>query len=389
MRGMATASTSPAISSTPTLTARGSSPPWAQVLQPQTARYAQEPDTAQEVNDKLEQIYHTVQQKAHADDLKHSTRQRVQTLESTVQLKDKELREVEENLRAQLADKDNLRAQLAHVQDQLLEEQQQHAQATRQIDEKQEENDRMHRDLMRARHDFHAADLTNAKMQSQMRELERAEQEWQEKHRMMSGMKASLEAQAQERENEMGGRLAAATDAARRQEGEKRVLEAELEKVRGQQRESERETRELRCHNAVLEDELRSAREQNQHFEQEQAKAVQDAVQDSSQWHQKFMDVKKENVQLQKAAQELKAMVWELESQVHQGRVSDRKPAELLKLAKEHERGSVAVQDNRLTMALKRKSTDLALCFKKIQEQEALIKELEYTRACQKAYAGA
>jgi len=373
----------------PTLTAPTSAPPWAQVLPPAGARRGPEADGAQEVNAKLDVICQVVQQRAHADELEHSSRQRLQTLEGTVQLKDKELKEVEENLRAQLADKDNLRAQLADTQSQLLEEQQQHAQTKRQIQERHEDNERTHRDLMRARHDYHAADLSKAKMQSRVRELERAEQEWQEKHRMMSGMKASLEAQVQEREQEIGGRLAAATEAKRRLEGEKRGLEAELEKARSQQRESEQETRELRCHNAVLEDELRGAQERSQRLEQDQRKAVQDALQDSSQWHQKFLDTKKENGQLQKAVQELKTLVWELENQLRQEQLHNRPPGEILKLAKAHERESVMAEDNRLAMALKKKSTDMALCVKKIQEQDALIKELQHTRACQKANAGA
>lgn len=351
----------------PTLTAPANpSPPWAPaLLQPQTARCSPE-----EVNAKLDKLYETMQSEQ---------QQRKQALESTVQLKEAELKEAEDRLKVQSADNDALRSQVAAKESRLLEEQQQHAQALRQ---EREDHDRTQRELMRAQHNLDQAEWSREKAQSRVQELERAEQ-------VMSGLKASVEAQAQEREQELASRLASASDTARRLEGEKRAMEAELEKVRSQQRDNEQETRELRCRNAVLEDELRGTQELKHRCEQEQQKAVRDAQQDSGQWLQKYRDAQKENAQLQKENKDLKNMVWELENQNRQERVNYCNPGDLLKAAKAYESQSATAENNRLLMALNVKARDIELYAKRVQEQDLLIKELQHARACQKANAGA
>jgi len=372
------------------------------VLQPQSARPATEYDNATEVRAQLEQINQRLQslpndmRQMHVDELEHTTRQRLQTLESTVQLQQREMqedREVKETLRARAA---SLEAQLQ---------------------EAQEDHERTRRELIRAQHNYDSAVLTSEKLEMEHKarydqsetciqqvtqryeqakqrceqavqrcmELERSEQDLQEKVRTMSGAKASLEAQAGDRERELGQRLAAATDAARRLEGEKRVLEAEMDKVKQHQREAEQETRELRCRNAVLEDQLRDSQEQKQRHEQDQQRAEQDV----RQWYQKFIESNKENTGLQRANQELKRDIWELENQLRQERnaANIAKPGELLKMMKAHEGESLASENSRLKKVLTRTRCDLDLCIRKLQEQEKVIKELEGTLACQKASA--
>jgi len=387
----------------PTLNAPAPSPPWAQVLQSQSARSAAEHDT--EVRAQLEQIQQTLQslpnhvRQMHADDLEQTTRQRLQTLESTVQLQQKELQEDREM-------KEVLRKELAEAEARFQDLQQRYGQET-------EGHERTRRELIRAQHSYDSAVLTNERLemehktrydqsencvhqmtqrheqvkqkfeQAQQRfeqahqrctELERSEQDLQEKVRMLSGVKASLEAQAGERERDLAGRLASTAEAARRLEGEKRVLEAEVDKVKHQHRECEQETRELRCRNAVLEDQLRDAQEQRKRFEQDQARAEQDI----RQWYQKFIDSNKENTTLSKVNQDHKRDIWDLENQLRQERsiAAFPKPGELLKMMKAHEGESLANETFGLKKALARTKCDLDLCIRKLQEQEGIIKEL-------------
>jgi len=432
----ASAGNSPSISSMPTLTAPSTAPPLAQVLHPHTARHGQEHD-GQQVAAKLEEIHHAVQMRR-ADDLEHTAnRQRVQTLESTVQLKEKELREVEETMRTQIAhlqeclqgeqrgrqEEQRIRMELeARLQEQEARLQEQEQRYALEMQQAKEDHDQTHRNLMRAKHNYDTAEYAKGKLEARVQELERSEQELQERSRMESALRASAQGQAAEREKEIAGRLAMATEAARRLEGEKRVLEAgmqrlevelqkamdasrrcqdghraleaEIEKEKSQRGEAEQESRELRCRLAVSEDEKRCVQERNHELEQEQQKAVQDAVQDSNQWHQKLMEGKKENGQLAKAVQDLKADLWNLETQLRQERNAANicRPGELLKLVKANSSEHLAEND-RLKRMLKKTHCDLELCMSKIQEmdkeREGCFQELQHVRACQRANAGA
>lgn len=334
--------------------------------------------SAEEVNAKLLEFFQMMQKRAQTDDLEQHSRQRVHALETSLQQKEMEFKELEERFKVQTIDHENLRHQLCEAE---IDNQRQ-AQALRQ---EREDHHRTHRELMRAQHDSETAEIAKKKAQTRVEELERAEHDWHEKVRKLSGVKASIEAQAEEREQELSGRLASVSDAARRLEGEKRALEGELEKLKSQLKDNEQETRELRCRSAVLDDELRGAHEQKQRCEQEQQKAVRDALQDSGQWRERFLDSKKENAQLQKTQQELSTLVWELEDQLRQERTNYCSPAELLKLSKAHESESLLAERNQLMLALMSKTRDMDLYVKRVQEQDLQLKEMQHTRACQKA----
>lgn len=398
---MATVNTSPAISSMPTLTAPTSSPPWAQVLPPSSARHVTEAD-AQQVNSKLEQVY---QQKQMREELEQ-WRQRAQTLESTVQLKDKELKEVEES-------RDSLRSQLSDLERLYHEAEQHHARKDQELQRKdhelqqaREDIERSNRNCLKAEHDKHVVEMLKEKMMCQVKELQGSEQALQEKVRHAHGLKASMETQLAEREQQMATRLNASENAARSLEGEKRVLEAENEKVRNQHLSSEQETRELRCRNAVLEDEVRGMQEEGRRVLQEKQKAeqdAQDARQDSSQWYQKFMEASKEKAEankeraeankekalLQRNHQELLSEIWRLDKQLHQDKlVTNLSTGELLKMTKANQ-SEVHADNVRLTQAIITRDSDLGLCMRKIQEQGAMTKEMQHARACMRANAGA
>jgi len=418
-----------AVASMPTLsTPQG--PPWAQVLPPQQPHSARPAAEGEDVRDQLEQIKQEVRsvggelrtelrtvalRQMHSDELEH-TRQRLQNMESTVQLHQKDVQEERHQ-------NDELRAQLAQTQVQLQE-------AEQRLLREVEEHERTQRELIRARHDYDCAVVTKERLEMEHRssqdrseacveqmtaryeqkvqeyeqlvlrcqDLQSSEQELQERVRQLGSRQTSMETQATDRERELGGRLGAAAEAARRLEGEKRVLEVEfekaqqehekareeLEKARQQQRETEQETRELRCRSAVLEDQFRDAQEQRQRSEQDQQRAEQDL----RQWYQKFIESNKENTSLQRSNQDHKRDIWELENQLRQERnvASITKPGEYLKLMRAHEGDSMASDNSRLKKVLSKTQCDLDLCIRRLGEQERLIKELQ---ECCKANRGA
>merc|ERR1719433_2073491 len=260
-------------------------PPWAHVLPPQSGR-------ADEVT--LEQIRQEVRQEVrgavgselrdaamrkHQDDME-LTRQR---MESTIQFHQKEKQEA-------LEAKEQLQAQVSQLQAKLQEADQ------RWLREK-EEHEKTSRELIRSRHEYDCARITSERMEMEHRttidqreasveqmtqrfeqvnqrseqarqrcaDLERRNEELEDQARQLTSQNSSWEVQASERERDYQNRLGLSTEAARRLEGEKRLREAELEKVRQQhkeevdkvrqhQKEVEQETRELRCRTAVLED---------------------------------------------------------------------------------------------------------------------------------------
>lgn len=316
--------------------------------------------------------------------------QRLQIMETTVQLQQKDVqqaREIKDELVAQLEQKE---LRLREAEQRLIHEVEQH--------------ERTQRELIRARHDYDCAVVTNERLEMEHRtqrdrdeagveqwtqrcqqmtqrceqmtqrcaELERIEQELQEKVQHADNLKSTAEAQADERHRELTNLLALASEASRRLDGEKRMLEVELEKVKNQQREVEQETRELRCRTAVLEDQLRDAQEQRQRTENDQQRAEQDL----RQWYQKFIESNKENTVLQRANQDHKRDIWDLESQLRQERnaANVAKPGEYLKLMKAHEGESLATDNGRLKKALNKTQCDLDLCIRKLHEQERLIK---------------
>merc|ERR1719464_1275770 len=122
----------------------------------------------------------------------------------------------------------------------------------------------MHRELIRLRHEYDCARTASERMElehkttidqraasveqmtqqfeqvnqrsEQMRlrctNLERRNEELEEQVRQLTSQNSSWEAQASERERNFQNRLGLSMEASRRLEGEKRLLEAELEKVR-------------------------------------------------------------------------------------------------------------------------------------------------------------
>lgn len=381
-------------------------PPWAQVLPPQSGR----PDEAM-----LEQIRQEVRQEVrgavvdaalrkHQDDME-LTRQRMESEKLFHQKEKQEALEMKEQLQAQIA---QLQAKLQEAEQRWLRE--------------KDEHEKTNRELIRSRHEYDCARITSERMEmehrttidqreasveqmtqrfeqvnqrsEQMRQrctdLERRNEELEEQVRQLTSQNSSWEAQASERERDFQNRLGSSTEAARRLEGEKRLLEAELEKVRHQhkeelekvrqhQKEVEQETRELRCRTAVLEDQLRDSQEQRQRTEQDQQRTEQDL----RQWYQKFIESNKENTVLQRANQDHKRDIWELENQLRQERnvANIATPGEYIKLMKAHEGASLATDNNRLKQALTRTQCDLDLCIRKMHEQEKMIKELQGTLA--------
>merc|ERR1719346_708769 len=170
--------------------------------------------------------------------------------------------------------------------------------------------------------------------------------------------------EAARRCEDLSTRACAATEAARRVEGEKRVLEQELKNMKVLRREAEHEMRDLRCRTAMLEDRLQSVQEQRRRAEEDQQRAEQDL----RQWYQKFIESNKENASLQKASQECKKELCDLEKQLWQERSAKHitTPGEYLKLMKAHEGDSLAADNSKLKKALTKTQCDLDLCIKRL-----------------------
>mmetsp|Transcript_110424 Transcript_110424/g.237627 ORF Transcript_110424/g.237627 Transcript_110424/m.237627 type:complete len:649 (+) Transcript_110424:91-2037(+) len=231
-------------------------------------------------------------------------------------------------------------------------------------------------------------------LRGRCQELERSELDLQEKVRVLTNLKTTLDTQA----CEQGERERRAVEGARRLEGDKRraevraeQLQAELEEVKaelehhklalGQHMEAEQhETRELRCCTAVLEDQLRHTQERMQRAEQEQQRAEQEhqrAEGDLRQWYQKFLEANKENSALQRTNQVQVKQLWELENQLRQERdvANICTPGEYLRLAKANEDGSLATENSRLKKALTKLQCEVDLCIRKLSEKDKLLQE--------------
>jgi len=345
------------------------------------------------------------------------------------ELRDAALRQqMEKEKQEALELNEDLRSQLAQMEIKLQEA---IGQAEHRVLKEKEEHEKTKRELIRSRHEYDCARITTERLEMEHRtkterndscveqmtqqleqvsqrneqqrqrsaELERSSEELQEQVRQLTSQNTALEAQvrqltsqhssfeaqASERDRDFQGRLASSTEASRRLEGEKRLMEAELERERQHQKEVEQETRELRCRTAVLEDQLRDSQEQRQRTEQDQQRTEQDL----RQWYQKFIESNKENTSLQRANQDHKRDIWELENQLRQERnvANIATPGEFIKLMKAHEGTSVATDNNRLKQALSRTQCDLDLCIRKLHDQEKVIKELQDTLSCGKGTA--
>lgn len=226
-------------------------------------------------------------------------------------------------------------------------------------------------------------------------DMERREQELQERVRALNSMRSSLEdqkVQADDRERERELKLQAATDAARRIEGDKRLLESELDnareevqRVREQLRDAEQETRDLRSRTAQLEDQLRDALEKHR-AEQDTLCAEQERLrpgQDLGPWYHKFVEEQrknqesdKENEAYQKTYYEQRKDIWLLENQLRQERhiANICTPGDFLRLAKAHEEANLAVENGSLKRALAKSQCDLEVCRRRLSEYE---KELQ------------
>lgn len=278
-----------------------------------------------------------------------------------------------------------------------------------------DERERAQRDLIRARHDFDCEKMTKERLEMEHRtkhdrdeayseklkqncenlasrceqiaqdnkQLKRSEQDLQDQVRQQNSAYISLEVKAEGQTRDLNARISMEKEAARRLEGEKRKLEAECDRMRHEQKQhyqqvehETRELRELRCDKAVLEDQLRDAQEQRQSSEQEKNIAEQDL----RQWYQKFIESNKENTVLQRANQDHKRDIWDLENQVRQERNSTnmlRGPGDFLKMMKAHEHESLSTENCKLKKALSKTQCDLELCVKKLQEQDKTIKDLQ------------
>jgi len=362
----------PAIASMPTLATASQAPPLAQVLplQPNANRAVS--------SDDLEQRLHSIDNSAHRQ-LQH----RITQLEEEKEATESKLREAE--------------TRVLHEVDEL---------------------ERAQRDLIRARHEIDCEKATNQRLEIEHRtkcdrdeacvekwkqscekyasrceqltrhneqltqrfhEFEMSEQDLLEKVRQANSAKSSVEAKAEGQVREFNNRVGMAQEAARRIEGEKRMLEAEVERIKHEQKQHyqqvEHKTRELRCDKAVLEDQLRDSQEQRRISEQEKKIAEQDL----RQWYQKFIESNKENTGLQRANQDHKRDIWDLENQLRQDRksASVATPGDYLKMMKAHEHESLATENCKLKKALSKTQCDLDLCIKKLQEQDKTNKDLQ------------
>jgi len=281
-----------------------------------------------------------------------------------------------------------------------------------------DECERAQRDLIRARHEIDCEKVTNQRLEMEHRtkcdrdeacvekwkqscekygsrceqltrhneqltqrchEFEMSEQDILQKVRQANSAKSLLEAKAEGQMRDFNNRIGMAHEAARRIEGEKRMLEAEVERMKQEQKQHyqqvEHKTRELRCDKAVLEDQLRDSQEQRRISEQEKKIAEQDL----RQWYQKFIESNKENTGLQRANQDHKRDIWDLEIQLRQERnlANMVTPGDYLKMMKAHEHESLATENCKLKKALSKTQCDLGLCIKKLQEQDKTNKDLQ------------
>jgi len=354
--------TMPAIASMPTLATAAQTPPLAQVLPSQ-----QNPDRAASSDDP-EQLLHSIDSSVHL-----KLQQRITQLEEEKEAIESKLREAE--------------ARVLHEVD---------------------ERERAQRDLIRARHELDCEKVTNQRLEMEHRskcdrdeacvekwkqscekyasrceqltrhneQLEVNEQDLLEKVRQVNGAKSLLEAKNESLIRDLN----AAHETARRIEGEKRMLEAESERMKHEEKQHyyqqvEQKTREFRCDKAVLEDQLRDSQEQRRISEQEKKNAEQDL----RQWYQKFIESNKENTSLQRANQDHKRDIWDLEIQLRQERNSANmlRPGDFLKMMKAHEHESLATENCKLKKALSKTQCDLDLCVRKLQEQDKTIKDLQ------------
>jgi chromosome segregation ATPase len=333
------------------------------------------------LKEKLERIQQEVRNVAlmqrHSEELEQ-TRQRASKMESTIQIQQKETqeaREQREELCIQLAEKDRR----VHEVEQRLRE-------------AAEEGARTKQELAQAVRDFNSAISSKERLEEEQRgnryhqeqtetlrqrceELERTEQDLLEQVQHVGSQRHALESQVAEAVRsceELGGRLGTATEAARRLEGEKRLLESELERVRQQQRDSEQETRDLRCRTALLEEQLREMQEHKQSVEQEQKGAEQEL----RQWYQKCLDAERGSAGVQRQNQELRRDLWDLGVQMQQERnaANITSPGEYLSLMKAHEGESLAADHGKLKKQLSKTQCELELCIRKLDEQEKLIR---------------
>jgi len=282
-----------------------------------------------------------------------------------------------------------------------------------------DERERAQRDLIRARHDIDCEKVTNQRLEMEHKrtkrdrdeacvekwkqscekyvsrceqvtqhneqlvqrchEFERSEQDLLDKVQHLNSAKSSVETKAEGQIRELNDRIGMAHEAARRMEGEKRMLEAEVERMKHEQKQHyqqvEHETRELRCDKAVLEDQLQDAQEQRRSSEQDKNIAEQDL----RQWYQKFIESNKENTVLQRSNQDHKRDIWDLEIQLRQERNSANmlRPGDFLRMMKAHERESLSTENSKLKKALSKTQCDLDLCVRKLQDQDKTIKDLQ------------
>jgi len=421
-----------------TLTPAAKQPPWAAVLAP-VARV--DSDDLREKLDQIQQEVRTMslrQLEQGTGDLE-STRQRLsemvkQRLSQQGPAAEKEPKEPKrdekmEELCAQLAQRDE---RLREVEQRLAQTVHELGQTTSSLERVRDEYD----GILASKQQLESAQLRSREhsdaaaeqLRQRVQDLERSELDLQERVRVLTSMKSSLEAQANEKAAEHGERERRHAETARRMEGEHRLLEARSEKLAseleqahsqlaqhqealgrhqealGRHMEVEQETRELRCCTAVLEDQLRDAQEQRKRAEQardraEQARASAEQEREAAElnqaraeqeqqraednvreWYQKFLDANKENTALQRTNQAQVKHLWELENQLRQERSTANicAPGELLRLTKAHEDSSLALENSKLKKVVSKLQCEVDLFAKRVGEQDKLLKECGY-----------
>lgn len=248
--------------------------------------------------------------------------------------------------------------------------------------------DRALEELEQARVAERAGEELSAHTAARIEELEKSERDLLAQVRALSGSKNGLLTQYEEREQELSSRLNEAVERASNIVEEKAALESEVsqaQRARGLAERSQRqaeeaveaaqtEARQLYDHVVRLEAQVRQMEEERpmQQHQQQQPQGHQVSPQDQAHQQQKSGEESAQSVQW------YKQVTWELENQIRrQHDAVTCAPGDYLRLMKAHEGESLCFENGMLKKALTTAQLDVEVCQRTIEEQAAVIKELQ------------
>lgn len=312
---------------------------------------------------RIEQVVRNeVQKQLHGAGDLESTRQRMMVQESVLHRDlDIKLQEAHQRLQMEVEEHERTKRQLERCQDE--------HQISLVSQQRLEVEQRTHRDQ---------SEGCAEELRQRCREFERDNQDLSDRMRILDSHKTSSENQAADRERELHARVASSGEKLKSLEGEKRLLQAELDRLR----EAETETRDLRCHSAMLEDQLRGEQEQHraaQEHLQRAAEKLENADEELRQWYQRHLETDKEIRAWKRRDQEKLQHLTAMEYQLLQERNvnSMLSPSEFKKMARALEPDSLLAENGELKYQLRTTQSQLDLCVRKLDEQERTIKELQ------------